>query len=58
MNPTKTLIFFGLFIGSVLGGYLPVLWGDSAFSMSAVFTSALGAFLGVWLGYKLAHKIG
>jgi hypothetical protein len=47
-----------LFIGLILGGYLSVLWGEGVFSMVSISTSALGGFLGIWAGYRLAHKLG
>ena len=49
------LIWLGVFVGSALGGLVPTLWGDSAFSMSGVFTTAIGGFLGIWLGWKLGE---
>ena len=51
---SKTLIFLGLFTGSLVRGYIPVLFGDSMFSYLSVITSALGAILGVWVGYKIS----
>jgi uncharacterized membrane protein YeaQ/YmgE (transglycosylase-associated protein family) len=45
-----------MFVGSFIGGYIPALWGDDSFlSLTAVFTSAIGAFIGVWLGFRLTH---
>lgn len=49
----KTLIWWGLFIGSTIGGFVPSLWGASVFALSSVFLSALGGILGIWLGYRL-----
>jgi hypothetical protein len=46
-----------VFFGSIFGGYIPVLWGDSAFSITSVFTSTLGGFLSIWAGYHLARRI-
>ena len=40
-------------IGGTVGAYIPLLWGDSALSMSSVFFSGLGGIGGIWLGYKL-----
>jgi hypothetical protein len=54
---TRFLILLGMFFGSMLGGYLPVLWGDSAFSMTSVLTSTIGGLFGIWVGYHLARKI-
>ena len=39
-------------VGSVIGGYLPSLFGASFFSIWGIFTSAIGAGLGLWLAYR------
>jgi hypothetical protein len=51
----KKLITMFMFIGSIVGGYIPSLWDASLFSMSSLFLSALGGFLGIWAGYKLGE---
>ena len=43
-------------IGSVVGAYIPLLWGSSAFSMSSVIFSAVGGFAGIWVGFKLGNN--
>ncbi len=48
-------VMAGMMIGSIVGGYVPLLWGDGAFSMSAVGTSAVGGFLGIFVAYKVAN---
>jgi len=49
------MIMVFMIIGSVIGGYLPLIFGASVFSISSILTSALGGFLGIWLGYKLLN---
>jgi hypothetical protein len=49
----KTLVWIGLSIGSVVGAYVPLLWGADLFSFSALLSSTAGGFLGIWLGFKL-----
>ena len=51
----KTLIWIFMTIGTMLGAYLPLLWGDSALSMSSVIFSGIGGFTGIWLGYKIGR---
>ncbi len=51
----KKFIMLGMVIGSVAGSYIPLIWGDSAFSMSSLFFGALGGFIGIWAGYKVAN---
>ena len=48
-------MWIGLTVGSLAGGYLPVLWGGDLFSFTSVLTSALGGFLGIWAGFKLGE---
>jgi phage tail tape-measure protein len=49
----KTAIKVGLLVGSIAGGYIPAaLWGAGVFPFSSVICSAIGATLGVYLGYK------
>jgi hypothetical protein len=49
----KHLIYIFMTVGSALGGYAPVLWGDSAFSMTSVLLTAVGGCIGIWAGYTL-----
>jgi hypothetical protein len=54
MQP-KTLIWIGGVGGSVIGGYMPLLWGGSAFSFTSIFLSALGAIGGIWLAFRISQ---
>jgi uncharacterized membrane protein YeaQ/YmgE (transglycosylase-associated protein family) len=54
---TKTLIWWFLFIGSLVGGYIPTWFGASVFSLSALFWSTVGSFIGIWVGYKIGKKV-
>ncbi|QQR83978.1 hypothetical protein IPJ72_02155 [Candidatus Peregrinibacteria bacterium] len=49
----KSLIWLGIFIGSTAGAYAPALWGGSLLSGSSILFSTLGAFVGIWAGYRL-----
>jgi hypothetical protein len=51
----KTATWGGMMIGSFVGGFIPLLWGDSAFSMSAIFFSAIGGIVGIAAGYKFVR---
>ncbi len=42
-------------VGGAVGGYVPLLWGGSTFSMSSILFTALGGFLGIYVGYKLSE---
>ncbi len=39
-----------MFIGSTVGAYIPMIWGDN---MSSVILTAVGGLMGIWLGYKI-----
>jgi uncharacterized membrane protein YoaK (UPF0700 family) len=48
----KALIWIGMTVGSIAGGYLPALWGGDFLSFSGVILSTVGGFLGIWIGYR------
>jgi len=52
---SRTLIWVGVAVGSTVGGFIPTLWGAGFFSFSSIFFSAVGAFAGIWLGYRLSQ---
>jgi len=52
---SKKVIIIGLTVGSVLGGYIPVLWGGSELSAVSVILAAVGGSLGIWLAFKLSR---
>ena len=54
---SKTFIMTGLFLGSIAGGYMPLLWGGSVFSISSIVLSGAGALVGIWLGFKIAQRL-
>lgn len=52
---TKTLVMIGMTVGSILGSYLPVIWGADAFSLWSIVGGAIGGILGIWAGWKVAN---
>ncbi|MEI8338076.1 MAG: hypothetical protein WCF92_02940 [bacterium] len=42
-------------IGSIVGGYVPALWGGSTFSMSSIVLSSIGAIVGIIVGFKIGQ---
>jgi uncharacterized membrane protein YeaQ/YmgE (transglycosylase-associated protein family) len=46
--------WLAIFIGSAIGGFIPELWGASVFSYSSVLLSGVGAFIGLWIGFKMS----
>lgn len=49
------MIWLLMFVGSTIGGFVPLLWGGSTFSISSVLFSAVGGIVGIWLGYRLSN---
>ncbi|MDB5260449.1 MAG: hypothetical protein JWN37_680 [Candidatus Nomurabacteria bacterium] len=47
----KGAIWWGMIIGSTIGGFIPSLWGANLFSLSGVVLAAAGGFIGIWVGY-------
>jgi hypothetical protein len=52
----KGLIYLGITIGGLIGGYIPVIFGQSAFSMVSILAGAAGSFVGLWAGYKIGNS--
>jgi hypothetical protein len=50
----KLIIGLGMFLGSTLGSYIPVLWGGSVFSFTSILLGVIGGLVGIWLGYKIS----
>lgn len=54
----KSLIYIGLFVGSTIGSWLgAALTHGNWFSGLSVGLGAIGAFAGIWAGYKLSKNI-
>jgi predicted MFS family arabinose efflux permease len=49
----RSRIWLGIFVGSTIGGMVPELWGAGLLSYSSVLLSGIGAFVGIWIGYKM-----
>lgn len=52
---SKKFIYFCLFVGSTIGGMIPMLWDSSPFSLASVFLSGAGGIAGIVVGYKLSN---
>lgn len=52
---SKTLVYLSMIVGSIIGGYVPTLFGVSFISFTSVLFSGIGGILGVWIGYKLSN---
>lgn len=48
----SSCIWFILFVGSSIGGFISELWGVDLFSYTPVLLSGIGGFIGLWLGSR------
>lgn len=51
----KSLVILGMIIGSLIGGYIPVIFGAGLLSYSSVLGNGLGGIIGVLIAYKLTE---
>ena len=40
--------------GTVIGGFVPALWGNNGIGLAGVLLGALGGIAGLWLGVRLS----
>ena len=51
----KTLVWIGAPVGSIVGSFIPALWGAGLLSMSSFIFGGLGAIAGIYFGFKLSR---
>jgi hypothetical protein len=51
----RSVIGLCMGFGGFVGGYVPVLWGASSFSLVSFLFGALGAVAGVWIGVRISE---
>lgn len=51
----KFLVSLFAFVGSIIGGYIPLLWGASFLSYSSLLLSGIGGVIGVIVGLKMGR---
>lgn len=54
---SKRLIMAGMILGSVIGAYVPALWGVGMFSITSIIFSLAGGIGGIWLTYQLTRRM-
>ena len=52
---TKKMVWLGMFLGSLIGGFIPNLWGAGAISFSGIIFSTIGAIAGIYIGFKISN---
>ncbi len=55
---SKAVIYIFLSIGSFIGGWVPTLFGASAFGLGSILGGFVGGAIGIWAGFKLGQYIG
>jgi hypothetical protein len=48
----KQMYYIAVFVGSIVGGYIPILWGEGFFSISSLLFGTAGSIIGMILVYK------
>lgn len=54
----KILVWSSMTVFSLIGGYLPILFGASWLSFIALLGNGIGGIVGVVIGYKLGNYWG
>jgi outer membrane lipoprotein SlyB len=54
----RLIIGIGAFLGSTIGGYIPVIWGGSMFSLISIFFGVVGGIAGIIIGYRISKYLG
>jgi len=49
----KAAVWIGVILGSIIGGYIPSIFGASLFSYWGILTSGLGSIIGIFIAVKL-----
>ena len=49
----KSVIGLCAGFGTVVGGYLPELWGASGFGLTSLLFSVVGGVAGIWLALRI-----
>jgi hypothetical protein len=49
------MLLWGVTIGTLVGGYVPSLWGDEGLSLTSVVAGALGGGAGLWLAFRFTE---
>jgi len=49
---SKAIFYLAAFIGSIIGAYIPALWGAGVLSISSIIFSAIGGIAGIVIVWK------
>lgn len=51
----KTAVSIGMIVGSIIGGYVPGLWGAGMLSYWGILMSGIGAIVGIYIAYRFTE---
>ncbi len=52
---SKSIIMFGMVVGSMIGSFIPAIWGGDLLSFSSIIFSTIGGLVGIYLGFKVSR---
>ena len=52
---SKKAIWFGMSVGSTIGGCVPMLWHAGMLSLWGILLSTIGGIVGIWAAYRLGR---
>ena len=54
----KAWVMIGMGVGSTLGAFVPMLFGDASFLDGwSILSTFVGGMVGIWLGYKAGKAL-
>ncbi|MBV8065195.1 MAG: hypothetical protein JOY73_06710 [Actinobacteria bacterium] len=51
----RGVIGMGVMMGTLIGSFVPSLWGASQFGMQSLLFSGVGGVIGLWAGFRIAE---
>lgn len=52
---SKTFVSLGIIVGSLVGGYIPSLFGAGGFSAWSILSSGIGSIIGLLFALKITQ---
>ena len=52
----KKVYYIAGSVGSLIGGYIPVLFGADGLSLWSILAGGVGGLGAIWLAYKLGNR--
>jgi hypothetical protein len=50
----RRVLWMSVGLGSTVGGFVPMLFGQSSFSAASLLGSVVGCFAGIWLAARVS----